>query len=226
MSRLVNAAALAGLVTLISAAAGAQGASDNVLPLGQTATDAPKWLSTTTESGLYLGPNGFSRGARSETSVKLGDGLSAGIFSSLSTPPAGAATNGLGGRSLTDPVGHLQTGFYSASNGAPGYGLNPLTGNPAASTFGGRVSQDLGGGLSVNFVGGVTRDTANGYYLGPRGSLNMNPGSDVSASFGGGMSMDFGGGSSLSISGTMSKGSAGAFSMGRCNGLTAGGFCR
>ncbi|MHB1206896.1 MAG: hypothetical protein ACYCZX_15100 [Rhodospirillaceae bacterium] len=219
MSRIVNAAALAGLAALMSAAAGAQGLGDTAAALGQNTANPPKWLSSTSESGLYLGPDGFSQGTRSESSVKLGDGLTVGVFSSLSTAPAGGAINGLGGGSLMDPLGRwgaLNTGLN---------GLSPVAGSPSASTFGGRLTKDLGGGLSVNFAGGVTRDPTGGYYLGPRGSLNMNPGGEVSTSVGGGMSMDLGGGSSFSVSGTMSRSSANGFSMGRCNGLTTG-FCR
>lgn len=219
MSRMVNAAALAGLMTLISAAASAQGLGDNATPLAQNATNAPKWLSSTSESGLYLGPDGFSRGTRSETSANLGDGLTLGIFSSLSTAPAGGSMYGLGGGSLMEPLGRWDTGLHSALNAGPGDGLNPVGGRSVTSTFGGQLSKDLGGGLSVNFIGGVTRNPAGGYYLGPRGSLNMNPGGELSTSVGGGMSMDLGGGSSLSVSGTMTRNS------GRCNGLTIG-FCR
>jgi hypothetical protein len=221
------ATAVAGVMTLMSAAAGAQGLSGFGTPADPNAANAPKWLSTESHSDLYLGPNGFSQGSHSETSVKLGSGLSVGVFSSLSNTP--------GGGSLTAPLGRWSTGFQDTLNNGVGNnrfgntgfgdGLNPVAGSPLTSTFGGRLSQDLGSGVSVSFVGGVTRDPAGGFYLGPRGGLNMSSGSALSTSVGGEMSMDLGGGSSFSVGASMSRSSSGAFTMGRCAGLTIG-LCR
>jgi hypothetical protein len=222
------AAAVAGVMSLISAAAGAQSLSGFGAPADP---NAPKWLSTESQSGLYLGPNGFSQATRNETSVKLGSGLSVGLFSSSSTAP--------GGGSIMDPVGSWSTGYHGAlhtgfGNTGFGDGLNPVAGNALTSTFGGRLSKDLGSGVSVSFVGGVTRDPAGGFYLGPRGALmnsgnmnsgNMNSSGALSTSMGGEMSMDLGGGSSFSVGASMSRSSSGAFTMGRCAGLTAG-LCR
>jgi hypothetical protein len=211
MTRIIEVAAVVGMVAFISEAAHAQA----VAP-----APGPTWLTYESHSDLYPGPaGGLFAGTSSTASVNLGAGLSVSIMSSSANSPGSGAAMGMGGalgmtsmNSRTASMAALDENSYAR-------------GNPMTSSVGGRVSMDLGSGMSASFIAGVRRGPGDRFTTAVGGPSYLTPGGPLSGSVGAGLSMDLGHGSSFSISGGMSKSSAGGLSMGACNGLSVG-LCR
>lgn len=185
--------ALTGCVFLISATAQAQGWYNYAVPAPDTARAASQPESMTYR-GLLTGPGGeLYSGSVRTFSTNLGNGVSLGLFTSVSDGAAGELS-GIPGSSLVPGFAGTVTTNY-----ANGFYLNPAV--TMASNVSGRMSVNLGGGLSMDFLGGLSRGPANGFYFGPGYGLD----SRTSASVGAGFSMNFGHAGTLSIIGGVSS---------------------
>jgi len=197
---MIRITALTGFVVLAAASAHAQGWYNYAIPGGLAPANAPSRPNNDSYSGLYLGPDGeFRSGSVHTFSMDLGDGISMGLFTTVSNSPALPAI--------------LVPGFAGGitTNYANGLYLDPAVGSP--SNVSGRLSVALGGGLSMDFLGGLSRWPGN---FGPGSGFE----NSMSTTVGTGFSMNFGHGGTLSLTGSVSRGFGPGFSARPCSSLS------
>jgi hypothetical protein len=194
MDRMIRITALTGFVILAAATAHAQGWFTYAISGGPDPASAPFRPNYNSYSGFYVGPGGELRpGSANTFSMNFGDGVSMGMFTSLSKVPV-LNLSGLPGNSLVQSfAGTVTTNYANGSYFDPAVGM--------VSTVSGRLSLGLGGGLSMDFLGGVSKGPGNGFYFGPGSGFDNH----MSTTVGTGFSLNFGRGGTLSVIGSMSS---------------------